>query len=88
MTTHLRHRIWCCMKGKSVFVFYSILIVSFIVVMSFSFPVFLNTAIASENELVVGIPEDRCPLFYIDKDTGETVGNKTLCGQRGTRKKL
>ncbi len=62
------------MKGKSVFVFSSILIVSFIMVMSFSFPLFLNTAVASENELVVGIPEDRCPLFYIDKDTGETVG--------------
>lgn len=32
---------------------------------------------SGENEgdvLVVGIPVDRCPLFYTDPDTGEAVG--------------
>ncbi len=25
-------------------------------------------------QLIVGIPVDRCPIFYVDPDTGETVG--------------
>ena len=34
------------------------------------------SAKAEENaeELVVGVPVDRCPVFYIDKDTGEVAG--------------
>ncbi|MBR3308674.1 MAG: transporter substrate-binding domain-containing protein [Lachnospiraceae bacterium] len=34
-------------------------------------------AAAGENEdsaLTVGVPVDRCPVFYLDADTGEIVG--------------
>ena len=29
---------------------------------------------SSPQELVVGVPKDRCPVFYVDSDTGEIVG--------------
>lgn len=36
-------------------------------------PVAADTA-KSSDELVVGVPTDRCPVFYIDADTGELTG--------------
>ena len=34
-----------------------------------------NVATASDAEkLVVGVPADRCPVFYVDEETGEEVG--------------
>ena len=33
-----------------------------------------NIAAASDEKLVVGVPADRCPVFYIDEETGEEVG--------------
>ena len=43
-----------------------------------SLGVFIMPVLASsdspDKELTIGVPIDRCPMFYINKDTGEIVG--------------
>ena len=41
-----------------------------------SLGIFLMPIFASSDTqvLTVGVPVDRCPMFYIDKDSGEIVG--------------
>ena len=40
----------------------------------FSLPVLATTGENEDNALMVGVPADRCPVFYQDADTGEIVG--------------
>ena len=40
----------------------------------FTMPVLAYFAAPDSEELVVGVPQNRCPLFYRDADTGELVG--------------
>ena len=40
----------------------------------FSLPVLATTGENEDNALMVGVPADRCPVFYLDVDTGEIVG--------------
>ena len=52
-------------------------ILTVLVCMAFAFMSAVVPAIADStksNELVVGVPTDRCPVFYIDADTGEITG--------------
>ena len=52
-------------------------ILTVLVCMAFAFMSAVVPAIADStksNELVVGVPTDRCPVFYIDADTDEITG--------------
>ena len=40
----------------------------------FALPVLAETGDNGERVLTVGVPVDRCPVFYVDDDTGEIVG--------------
>ena len=46
----------------------------FIFVFSFFFSTLLAKADDSINELTVGVPVDRCPIFYLDNDSGQVTG--------------
>ena len=46
----------------------------FIFVFSFCFSTLLAKADDSINELTVGVPVDRCPIFYLDNDSGQVTG--------------
>ena len=46
----------------------------FIFVFSFFFSTLLAKANDSINELTVGVPVDRCPIFYLDNDSGQVTG--------------
>lgn len=37
-------------------------------------PLFGMHGRASGEELIIGVPTDRCPVFYIDEDTEEIIG--------------
>ena len=45
-----------------------------IVIFSFAVPAAADPQEKNENNLTVGVPENRCPIFYRDSDTGEPVG--------------
>lgn len=46
-----------------------------ILAMSFAvMPVFAASAENAAERLTVGVPVDRCPIFYLDDKTGEAVG--------------
>ena len=46
----------------------------FIFVFSFCLSTVLAKADDSINELTVGVPVDRCPIFYLDNDSGQVTG--------------
>ena len=46
----------------------------FIFVFSFFFSTILAKADDNINELTVGVPVDRCPIFYLDNDSGQVTG--------------
>lgn len=50
------------------------LMTSVLLVMSLFVPVFSLANTDTREELVVGVPTDRCPIFYIDEETGEVIG--------------
>ena len=45
-----------------------------ILMMFFSFGLINTNAEENKEELVVGVPIDRCPIFYVDKDSKEVTG--------------
>ena len=51
----------------------SLLITALAVWLCMALPAFAATASAAD-ELTVGVPVDRCPVFYLDEDTNEVVG--------------
>lgn len=55
--------------------FRRIILITVISIVSMLYFAVYNSNIASANDtLVVGVPTDRCPVFYIDRETGEEVG--------------
>ena len=52
----------------------TLLICMFVVLTCAITPAFADTETDSEDTLIVGVPIDRCPVFYQDEDTGEIVG--------------
>ena len=40
----------------------------------FLMPVFASSDSSADTQLTIGVPTDRCPMFYIDQDSGEIVG--------------
>lgn len=67
-------RMCAAMRGKRIWSrLVSLLCV--IIAMSFvSMPSITASGERDGEQLIVGIPEDRCPIFYTDPDTGEAVG--------------
>ena len=54
-----------------------ILIAIFSIVFSlgiFLMPIFASSESNNNTKITVGVPADRCPMFYIDNDSGEIVG--------------
>jgi len=48
-----------------------------IIILSFSFvisPVIATDGVKGDEVLTVGVPRDRCPIFYDDPETGEPIG--------------
>ena len=54
---------------------WSVLIFIFVLFCCLAAPILSTAAGADKSEeLTVGVPVDRCPVFYVDPDTGEIVG--------------
>lgn len=62
------------MKEKRKKIYRLFIFVCLIFMISFSFTSTSVKAEESTEELVVGVPVDRCPIFYIDKDTNQVTG--------------
>lgn len=50
------------------------MIIVMAVLVSAAVPVAASSADSGTEQLTVGVPADRCPIFYIDDDTDEIVG--------------
>ncbi len=62
------------MKSRRIYTPISIALLFLVISLGiFLMPVFASSD-SHATELTIGVPVDRCPMFYLDKDTGEIAG--------------
>lgn len=62
------------MKSKGIAKRLFAIIICLSVLLSITVPAYAETADNNEDTLIVGVPTDRCPIFYIDNETNEITG--------------
>ena len=62
------------MKEKRIIGRYLFFIICILTMLLWRIPALAGSEADDMNTLTIGIPADRCPLFYLDDETGEPIG--------------